>query len=352
MYRAGQAGAKGADRRTRRPRRLSVGIMSVVLLAVSACGGQTQAEVEDPEHVLVAGHQLATGTSFDEGLREFADLVAEKSDGRVEVEVYPSAQLGSETDLFENMRQGLVDVAVVSPGFIAEFVPEMSILSMPFLVTSRDQRDAIIEGPVAEELEQLLEEETGNHVLTYFGGGARQMFFNEPVEGPEDLSGRLFRTQPSQVLADSFSTLGMQASNVDYGELYAALQQNVVSGADNESMFIVAENFQEAAPHIYATNHEITIRPAVVSGQTLDELPEDLREAVLEAGEEAGSFAREFEAEEDDAALEELDEDPAVNVVDADTEALAEMVEPVWEQYAAEWEMEEMLAEIQSLGEE
>lgn len=332
-------------------RRIVVGVTTLALFALSACGTQADSQSEEPEHTLIAGHQLAAGTSFDEGLHDFADRVADKTDGRVEVEVYSSAQLGSETDLFENMRNGTVDVAVVAPGFIAEFVPEMSILSMPFLVTSREQRDAIIEGPVAEELEQLLTDETGNHVLTYFGGGARQMFFNEPVEEPEDLEGRLFRAQPSQVLADSFGALGMQASNVDYGELYSALQQDVVSGADNESMFIVAENFQEAAPYIYATNHEITIRPAVISGETLDELPEDLRDAVLEAGDEAGTFARQFEAEEDDAALDELREDDAVTVVDADTEELAEMVEPVWEQYANEWDMEDVLADIQSLDE-
>jgi tripartite ATP-independent transporter DctP family solute receptor len=352
MPRATQRASRRHRLRAGPRRRSIVGITTLALLSLSACAGPGGAQSGEPEHTLIAGHQLAAGTSFDEGLHDFADRVAEKTDGRVEVEVYSSAQLGSETDLFENMRNGLVDVAVVSPGFIAEFVPEMSILSMPFLVTSRDQRDAIIEGPVGAELEQLLTDETGNHVLTYFGGGARQMFFNEPVEEPEDLAGRLFRAQPSQVLADSFGALGMQASNVDYGELYSALQQDVVSGADNESMFIVAENFQEAAPYIYVTNHEITIRPAVISGETLDELPEELQDAVLEAGEEAGTFAREFEAEEDDAALDELREDEAVTVVDADTEELAEMVEPIWEQYAAQWEMDDLLADIQSLDEE
>lgn len=334
-----------------RPRRAVTGLAALTLLALSACGTAPDAGDAEPEHVLIAGHQLASGTSFDQGLEEFAELVSEKTDGRVEVEVYPSAQLGGETELFENMRNGLVDIAVVAPGFIGEFVPEMSILSMPFLVTSRDQRDAIIEGPVGQELEQQLSEETDNQVLTYFGGGARQMFFNAPVEEPADLSGRLFRTQPSQMLSDAFGALGMQASNVAYGELYSALQQDVVSGADNEAMFIVAENFQEAAQHIYATNHEITIRPAVISEQTLESLPEDLRDSVLEAGEEAGAFARDLEAQEDDAALEELREDPSVTVVDADTEELAALVEPVWEEYAQEWEMEEMLATIRSLGE-
>lgn len=285
-------------------------------------------------------------------MNEFASLVDEKSDGRVRVEVYPSAQLGSETELFESMRGGRVDVAVVAPGFIAEFVPEVSILSMPFLVTSREQRDAIIEGPVAEELEQLIQDRTGNQVLTYFGGGARQMFFNAPVEQPSDLSGRLFRTQPSQVLADSFGALGMHASNVAYGELYSALQQDVVSGAENEAVFILAENFQQPAPYIYLTSHEVTIRPVVISGHTLERLPDDLREVVLEAGEEAGTFARDFEAESDDAALEELRSSDGVTVVEADTEELRALVEPVWERYAERWGMQAMLADIQDLQDE
>lgn len=329
-----------------------VAALALTLPMLAGCGATVGLDAEGAEHVLIASHQLATGTSFDEGLNEFASLVDEKSDGRVRVEVYPSAQLGSETELFESMRGGRVDVAVVAPGFIAEFVPEVSILSMPFLVTSREQRDAIIEGPVAEELEQLIQDRTGNQVLTYFGGGARQMFFNAPVEQPSDLSGRLFRTQPSQVLADSFGALGMHASNVAYGELYSALQQDVVSGAENEAVFILAENFQQPAPYIYLTSHEVTIRPVVISGHTLERLPDDLREVVLEAGEEAGTFARDFEAESDDAALEELRSSDGVTVVEADTEELRALVEPVWERYAERWGMQAMLADIQDLQDE
>lgn len=351
MHTAGLAPPTAPRHRRCRIRALAAAASALGVLAASACGYQAGPTSEGAEHVLIAGHQLAAGTSFDEGLHEFASIVNEASDGRVQVEVYPSAQLGGETDLFENMRNGTVDIAVVAPGFIAEFVPEMSLLSMPFLVSSREQRDAIIDSPVAEEMEEMLARQTGNQVLAYFGGGARQMFFTEPVSDLADLSGLLFRTQPSQVLADSFGALGLQASNVDYGELYSALQQNVVSGADNESMFIVAENFQEAAPHIYVTNHEITIRPVVISGDTLRALPDDLRQVVLDAGEEAGSFARDFEEEEDDAALEELRDDPAVTVVDADTDELAAMVEPVWEQYAGQWQMEDLLDEIRSMGE-
>lgn len=124
--------------RSRRTAQRALGAVcaTLALLGAAACGQRAGPAADGAEHVLIAGHQLAADTSFDEGLHEFADLVAEGSDGRVRVEVYPSAQLGSETALFENMRNGLVDLAVVSPGFIAEFVPEMSILSMPFLVTA------------------------------------------------------------------------------------------------------------------------------------------------------------------------------------------------------------------------
>ncbi len=330
---------------------LTVAGTTLLVTPLAACGSAgALAGDEGTEYTLLAGHQLAAGTPFDDGLHEFADLVEDKTDGRVGVEVYPAAQLGSETDMFENMRNGTMDVAVVAPGSIAEFVPELSILSMPFLVTTREHRDRVITSPVAEELEQLVQEETGNHTLTYFGGGIRQMFFTEPVENPEDLNDRLFRVQPSTVLTDTFSAVGLEPTVVAYDELYNALQQDVVAGADNEAVFIESEKFFEQAPQIYLTQHEVTVRPVMISGQTLEELPDDLRAQVLEAGQEAGEFERQAEAEADDAALQTLRETEGVTVTEADTEAMAEMVEPVWQRYAEEWGRQDMLAEIEAMG--
>jgi tripartite ATP-independent transporter DctP family solute receptor len=344
---------------TRRTRAGAAAAGLSLTLVLAACGGGAADEAEGDDaaapandgetYTLIAGHQLAADTPFDEGLDEFARLVEEKTEGQVTVEVHPNAELGTETDMFQAMQNGTMDVAIVAPGSIAEFVPQVSILSMPFLVTSREQRDEIIEGPIAEELAATIEETSGIVPMSYFGGGVRQMFFTEPAESLDDIQGRLFRVQPSEVLTDAFGAVGLEPTVVAYNELYNALQTGVVEGAENESVYIDSQKFYEPAPHILQTNHEVTIRPLIIGSQTLERLPEDLREAVLEAGEEAGAFERELEAQTDDDKLAALSEMEGVTITEVDTSGVEEQVRPVWEKYAAEWGAEDMLEQILEL---
>ncbi|RPF26267.1 TRAP transporter substrate-binding protein [Georgenia muralis] len=343
---------------TRRVRAGAAAAGLSLTLVLAACGGASDetegddaaAPANDGEtFTLIAGHQLAADTPFDEGLDEFARLVEEKTEGQVTVEVHPNAELGTETDMFQAMQNGTMDVAIVAPGSIAEFVPQVSILSMPFLVTSREQRDEIIEGPIAEELAATIEETSGIVPMSYFGGGVRQMFFTEPAESLDDIQGRLFRVQPSEVLTNAFGAVGLEPTVVAYNELYNALQTGVVEGAENESVYIDSQKFYEPAPNILLTNHEVTIRPLIIGSQTLERLPEDLREAVLEAGEEAGAFERELEAQVDDEKLAALGEMEGVTITEVDTAGVEEQVRPVWEQYAAEWGAEDMLEQILEL---
>ncbi|PSL06121.1 tripartite ATP-independent transporter DctP family solute receptor [Haloactinopolyspora alba] len=332
-------------------KRTAAAVSGVLLLGVTACGAESGGGGGGGGTTLVMGHQLAADTPFDKGLDRFAELVEKKTDGSVTVEVHPNAEIGSEKELFQGMQDGTVDGGVIAPGSIAEFVPEVSVLSMPFLVTSREQRDQIIEGPVAEEITTMIDEQTGVRTVGYFGGGIRNMFFTEPVSGPQDIQGRLFRTQPSEMLTDAFGAVGLEPTVVAYNELYNALQQGVVDGAENESVYIVSQKFYEPAPHILRTQHEVTIRPLMMSGQTLDNLPDDQRQAVLDAAEEASSYERELEGETDDAALKRLTEELGATVTEADTAAMAEKVRPVWMKYAKQWDMVdavEQMAELQT----
>ncbi|MGC0251797.1 TRAP transporter substrate-binding protein [Pseudactinotalea sp. Z1748] len=303
----------------------------------------------DAEFVLTAGHQLAVDTPFDEGLNRFAELVEEKTEGRVVVETHPNAALGNETEMFQGMQSGTIDVGIIAPGSIGEFAPEMSILSVPFLITSQEQRDAVIEGDIAAGLAENLAETTGTRPLTYFGGSYRQLFFTEPAESLDDIEGRLLRVQPSAVLTDSFAALGLEPTVVAYNELYNALQQGVVEGADNEAVFIDSQKFYEVAPYILRTNHEVTIRPLLVSQITLDNLGEELAALVIEAAEEAGEFERNLEAEVDEEMLNDLGSREGVEVIDVDTSGVQDAVEEVWYDYAEQWDAVETLEQIIAL---
>lgn len=333
----------------RKARALIVVCGLVLILAACGGGGGGQGGGEQ-EFQLIAGHQLAGDTPFDDGLNRFAELVEEKTDGQVTVQVQPNAQAGTEPEMFQAMEQGggAVDVGIIAPGSIGEFVPESNIMSMPFLITSREQRDKVINGEPAEEIEQLIEDQTGVVTMGYFGGGIRNMFFTSPAESIDDIQGRLFRVQPSNILTDSFAAVGLEPTVVAYEELYNALQQGVVDGAENESVFVLSQKFYEPAPYLLKTQHEVTIRPLMISGATLDRLPDDLRSAVLEAGTEASEYERKTEAEADDEALQTLQDEHGMTVVEPpDIDQAYEAVEPVWEKNAEQWGLEDMLQQIQ-----
>lgn len=317
--------------------------------AVGCGGGQGGGQGGGEEFKLIAGHQLATDTPFDKGLNKFAELVDKKTDGQVTVQVQPNAQAGTEPEMFEAMQQGgAVDVGVIAPGSIGEFVPESNILSMPFLVTSREQRDKIIDGEPAKTVEKLIKDKTDVRTLGYFGGGMRNMFFTESAGSIEDVKGRLFRVQPSQILTDSFGEIGLDPTVVAYEELYNALQQGVVDGAENESVYVVSQKFYEPAQHLLKTQHEVTIRPLMISSATLERLPEDLRKAVMEAGTEASEYERKLEAKEDDAALKSLKKEYGMTIVEpTDIDQAVQKVQPVWQRYAKKWSLEDTLQQMQ-----
>lgn len=318
---------------------VSVSLLSMTFLSVTFA----------QEYTLLAGHQLAAGTPFDQGLIRFAELVEEKTDGQVVVEVNSGGAIGSELEMFEGMTVGTVDAAVVAPNSIAEFVPEATILSMPFLVDSREMRDRVIESDAFQRVADLIQEQAGVEVLGVFGGGVRNMFFTEPVENAEGMQGRRFRVQPSRILTDSFGALGLEPTVVAYSELYNALAQGVVSGAENESVYVLSQAFYEPAPYLLKTQHEVTIRPLVMSSMTLDGMPPELADAVREAGAEASEYARQVEAEADDAALQELQDEHGMTVVEIDTAPLIAEVEPIWAQYAEGWGLTDVLEQITAL---
>lgn len=332
--------------------------VSVSVLALSACGGGNTgtngagSTGGDGETViLTAAHQLAQDTPFDEGLNKLAELVEEKTGGTVKVEVYPNAQLGNETEVFQSLENGTVDLGIFAPGSIAEYYPGLTLLSMPFLISDLDHRDRILESDAIKSLGQGLTDTTGNEVLTYFGGSNRQMFFTEPADSIADLEGRLIRVQPSEMLTQSYLALGLEPSVVAYNELYNALQQGVVEGAENEPVFIVSQKFFEAAPHILLTNHEVTFRPVIGSPRMWDKVTEEQKSQILEAIQEAGEFERTLEAQKDQEYLAELDDLPGTTVTEVDVTEWTANMNGIWTDFATQWGVSEQLAEIISLKE-
>ena len=298
---------------------------------------------------LIAATQAPGNSPFEAGLEKFAELVSEKTKGAVEVDIFVGGQLGSEPELFQGAIQGSVDVVIVAPGNIAEFVPQIALLEMPFVTTSHEQVERMIDGYPLEHLNDVLNEKTQTRIVGVFGGGTRNMFFTEPASGIEDFKGRRFRTQASKQLTDAYGALGLEPTVLAFSEMYGALQQGVIEGGEMESIYTESASFPEVAPNMLMTRHVITIRPLVMSDKTLAKLTDEQRAAVLEAAAEASEYERGIEKTTDAEALDRMKEKYGLTYLEVDVQPMIEAIRPVWEKYAAEWGEQKLLDSIEEL---
>ena len=323
--------------------------MTAGLAALAVAFGTCPQAAAAPEFKLVAGTQVAVGTPFNLGIDKLKELVEKRTNGRVVIENYPGSQLGNEPELFQGMMEGTVDIAVVSPGQIAEWAPELALLEMPFVLTNPTQRDRVVEGAPMQKLAALIAKKTGVEAIGVFGGGVRNMFFRKPAKTLADIKGRRFRVQPSPQLTDSYIALGLEPVVTAYTEMFNALQQGVAEGGEMEAIYVERGGFPAVAPNFLMTGHCITVRLLAMSAKTLAKLPPDLAKIVREAALEASRYERSIEGIEDDSSLKRMAKMSGVTFTEVDVKPMIAAVKPVWMKYAKQWDLVDLLNEIDSM---
>jgi tripartite ATP-independent transporter DctP family solute receptor len=255
---------------------------------------------------LSLGHGAAPGNPRHEASVRFADVLKQKSGGRIEVTVSPSAQLGDDAAMVTALRTGALDMSANSQGAVSGVVPEYSAFGMPFLFSSLGQAWKLLDGPLGQELAQKTLDK-GMVVLGYWDNGIRHMSNSKkPILKPEDLKGMKMRTPPDPVTVDIMQSLGAEAQQIKFAELYVALQQGVVDGQENPLMNIHASKLYEVQKFISLTGHKYEMTPFLMSKRTWDRLSEGDRKLVREAAAEATALQRKLSQESDDKLIAEL----------------------------------------------
>ncbi|HXH02541.1 MAG TPA: TRAP transporter substrate-binding protein [Candidatus Competibacteraceae bacterium] len=255
---------------------------------------------------LSLGHGAAPGNPRHEAAVKFAELVKDKTAGRIEVQVSPSAQLGDDAAMITQLRTGALDLSANSQGAVSTVVPEYAAFGMPFLFSSLPQAWKLLDGPLGKELAEKSIEK-GLVVLGYWDNGIRHMSNNKhPLLKPEDLKGQKMRTPPDAVTIDIMQALGAEAQQIKFAELYVALQQGVVDGQENPLMNIHASKLYEVQKFISLTGHKYEMTPFLMSKRSWDRLSEADRQALSEAAQEATALQRKLSQEADEKLLAEL----------------------------------------------
>ncbi|HSI68556.1 MAG TPA: TRAP transporter substrate-binding protein [Planococcus sp. (in: firmicutes)] len=317
------------------------GFMSVMMasvLSLAACGGTEDGATEDggdsgETFNLQAGHSLPNDHPYHIGFLDMAERVEERTDGRVTIDVFANSELGAERELTEGLELGTVDLVVSSTAPVTNFVPELSVLDAPFIFQDRESAVEILEGEIGDELFEKMAE-NGIIGLSWGENGYRHITNAiRPINEPADLQGLKIRTQENEIHLAAFEALGAQPTPMAWTEAITALQQGVVDAQENPA--IVADQFslyEANQQYMTLTGHVYSVAVYMMSQQTYDSMPEDLRDIVVEEGQKAGAEERELIVEMEKESLENLREQGMEIIEDVDLAPFQDAVRPVYDQ--------------------
>lgn len=306
---------------------------------------QTTAEV-----TLIAAHVCPEEHSFNIGLEAFKREVEEKSNGRIAVEIHANGELGgNEDELVQKMATGTVDVVIAAPSFMAQSVQEADLFSLPYLFSSVEHWEKAMDGNPGTEMKQIVEEKSGMFkVLGYFKDGVRNMYTINPISNMDDMKDLKFRIQNSPTQIAFWSELGVQPTFISFNEIYQALQNKVIDGAENSFASMYQQKHYEVCKNVTLTEHDVATRFVLISLDKYNMLSDDLKAIIDEAGVVAEKEQRAIDLELGEEYVQEL-KDSNVTISEIDKEPLIEKTEQVRRDAAKDLNLESMLDEINAL---
>lgn len=245
-------------------------------------------------------HGGSTEHQYHIGAEAFKKAVEEMSNKEIIVQIFPQGQLGSERDAIEGVRMGTVEMAAVAAaGPLPSFVPEMSVLSYPYVLQSRKQAYAVLDGPFGQELNKII---SGKNLinLCFWEVGFRHFTSNtKAIKSPADLKGQKIRVQESKSWMEFIKMLGGVPTPIAFGELYSALQQKVIDGQENPIATIYSMRYYEVQKHVTLDGHTYEAAAVLINPNFFKKLSDKHKEFVVKGAEAARAAQR--------AELERLD---------------------------------------------
>ena len=285
-------------------------------------------------HILDATHPVHQGMAFMG--RRLEDL----SEGTMRVKIYPSGQLGNERESLELLQLGTLDMAKTASSVIENFVPAMGVFSLPYLFEDADHLWQTLQGDVGREI--LLQGEAYRiRGLCYYDAGFRSFYIHDRrVESPEDLEGLKIRVMRSNLSIQTINMLGANATPMAYGELYTALQQGVVDGAENNPPNFYGSKHFEQAQFYTLDEHAAPPDVLLIGTHTWNKLSDLQKSWLNQAVEESVSYQRQLWQEATVQSLEAVTQ-AGVTVIYPDKRPFQEAVLPLYssleDSYLGQW---------------
>ncbi|WP_099865838.1 TRAP transporter substrate-binding protein [Pararhizobium haloflavum] len=292
-------------------------------------------------------NQHAPDYPVSTAMERFAELVEERTEGRITADVFHNAELGEQDFAIEQMQFGGIDFAVFNMVPLNNIVPASQATTLPYAFRSLDHMHTVMDGEIGQEIGAAMEE-AGMVALAWYDSGARSFYASVPLETIDDFEGLKIRVQSSDMFVALVEALGANATPIPFGELYSAIQSGVVEGAENNWPSYEYTNHYSVAPYYILDEHSIVPEIFAVSKPVWDGLSAEDQEIVREAALESQAFQREEWAKRDEES-EKIVREAGTTVIEVeDKTPFIEAMQPVYEEFAADPVVADLLERIQN----
>lgn len=322
-------------------------VASSVMFLLAGC--QTQAQENDITHWKMT-HISDASHLWHKTALEFSRNVEEKTDGKVQIEVFPNSQLGNEVDSINSIKFGATDLTITGET-LEVWTPNAILLAVPYAFEDEEHMRNVVEGDIGQTIENDIKEDVGLTPLFYMERAPRNLTSNVPISDPDDLRGFSMRVPNVPLFLDTWAEAGAKPQVINLNEVFTGLQQGVIAGQENPNDLIYSNGFYEVQDYLNVTEHVRSWIYVVVGNEQLEKLPEDQRLAVEEAALEAQEFARDLQEEEQEALSDLLKERGMTFNENVDQEAFREAMLPALEENLGE-EQYELYLEMVEQGTE
>lgn len=302
-------------------------------------------EISDTK-TLKLGHGLDVTHPVHQGMEYMAQRLAEKSQGKLTIELYPSQQLGTERQCLELLQIGSLAMTKVSAAVMENFSPKIQVFSLPYIFKDRDHHYRVLDGPIGKGLLQE-SEQYWLRGLTYFDAGQRSFYSKEPVHLPADLQNKKIRVQESVTAMNLVRSLGGSPTPIAWGELYTALQQGVVDGAENNPPSFHTSRHYEVCKYYTLNEHTAVPDILVIGTVAWNQLSQQEQQWLQESADEAKVYQRKLWQETEQAALEAVVA-AGVQIIRPDKALFAAQTKALFEAYQDRPEMYQLIQQIQA----
>lgn len=313
-------------------KKVFVSVISLILVMSMLVGcGSSNTPVNpsadgDKTYTIKLAHEEAPDSFQDLYAKKFAEVLKDKTNGKVNVEIFTIGQLGSDQDILQSLQTGVVNMVLTSPGTTGNLIPEAQFFNLHFLFSDDMEKNKKIlnESKAINETLTEIYAQKGIKTLAYWTEGFMDWTSNKPLRTLKDFSGFKMRTMQSPLIISSYKAYGANPTAVPFSDVYSSLQLNMIDGQENPIFYVEHNNLDEVQKYLTHSRHAIYVAATAINPDFYNSLPSDIQQAVLDTVEDIRDYSFEMQKDMNDKALELMVKDSGIEVIELSAEAREE----------------------------